>query len=123
VEYAVGRGKSRCPKHEAEARKKRTASPGTTPSWHRARRAALARDGYRCQKCGRTQAEAKKAGRTGKGLHVHHVDGVGSSRDETHDVDKLTTLCELCHNAVRAKKTRPTLEEWKAQIRARARRA
>lgn len=120
-EYAIP-GKSRCERHEAEAVKNRNSeNPGTTPEWRRARKAALERDGHRCTRCGKTQAQAKAESKHNRGLEVHHMDGEGSSRQGPHDLDKLATLCHGCHKAVRVKKTRPTLEEYRAAIMARAR--
>jgi len=117
-------GKSRCQAHQREAMAKRDLSPGTTPAWARARRAALERDGWRCTACGKTQAQAKADSPAGKGLEVHHRSGAGV-RAETHVLEDLVTLCRACHLDTLRAKSRPTLDEYKAQImeRARARRA
>jgi hypothetical protein len=52
-----------------------------------------------------TQEHQKAESKTGRGLQVHHV-GEGSFRDRQHDLDKLVTLCEVCHRRVRKKKMR-----------------
>src|SRR5688572_26826123 len=85
-EYAEP-GKSYCDGHAHEAVQGRT-SPGTTPAWRRARGAALERAGYRCEKCGRTEEQARAAGTH---LEVHHVDGRGVGAQQ-HDLDQLRVL-------------------------------
>jgi 5-methylcytosine-specific restriction endonuclease McrA len=67
---------------------KRKASGRTTDAWQRMRLAAFLRDGYACQRCGRTG--------TAKTLTVHlnpALDGdhLAATRDD------LTTLCRSCH--------------------------
>ena len=68
----------------------------------RERAAALKRDKYTCQCCGRKQSKAK--GKEVK-VEVHHVEGVGNW-DATMNViyeqllclpDKLETQCKECH--------------------------
>lgn len=50
----------------------------------------LERDGFICQLCGRQ-----------KRLHVHHIDGVGTTSDcPNNDWDNLITLCHYCHYAI-----------------------
>jgi DNA-directed RNA polymerase subunit RPC12/RpoP len=119
--YAIP-GKSRCEAHQREALAKRDLLPGTTPEWRQARKLALKRTGYRCERCGKTDAESRAEGKGG--LHVHHVDGRGV-RAQEHDQALLEVRCPSCHRRTLRKKTRPTLDEYKAQImeRARARRA
>lgn len=54
---------------------------------------ALKRDNYTCQVC--TAPNVK--------LHVHHIDGKGSTTDKAHrnnDIDNLITLCDSCHMTV-----------------------
>jgi 5-methylcytosine-specific restriction endonuclease McrA len=115
-EYALA-GKSRCETHQAEAIANGTRSPGTTPAWAKARKLALERDGYCCTRCGKTQAQAKAESKAGRGLEVHHLSGAGV-RAKSHDLDDLRTLCRPCHLRTMTKKHRPTVEEWKAEIRA-----
>ena len=62
------------------------------PRYDKNRERALKRDHYKCQLC-----------RSGKGLHVHHIDG----RDEryyngesNHALDNLITLCAKCHKEI-----------------------
>jgi DNA-directed RNA polymerase subunit RPC12/RpoP len=120
-EYAIP-GKSRCEAHQREAMKKRDLSPGTTPEWRRARKLALERTGYRCERCGKTDAESRAEGKGG--LHVHHADNRGV-RAQEHDQALLEVRCPGCHRLTLKRGSRPTLDEYKAQIveRARARRA
>lgn len=80
----------RCPEHTREAMRDGTRSPGTTPAWSRARKLALERAGYRCERCGKTDAESRAEGRGG--LHVHHVDGRGV-RAQEHDQVLLEVRC------------------------------
>ena len=69
----------------------------------RERSAALKRDGYCCQSCGRKQSKAK-----GKEFAVecHHISGI-DNWEEVIDIiyrrllcgpDKLVTLCPECHD-------------------------
>jgi len=68
----------------------------------RERAAALKRDSYTCQSCGRKQSKAK-----GKefDVQVHHVEGIGNWEmviDTVFDEllcspDKLRVLCPECH--------------------------
>jgi len=93
-------GRSRCAEHEAahEAARRRdpslTGRRGSTPEQRRARRAALARDRYRCRDCGRSARELRR----GEALEVHHVDG-DARNGAPHN---LRTLCTSCHRAAQA---------------------
>ena len=69
----------------------------------RERAAALKRDGYTCQCCGKKQSKAK-----GKEVDVvvHHLDGInwtGKAEEIRRDVlqtpARLQTLCVDCHDA------------------------
>ncbi len=53
------------------------------------RKLVLERDGYICQKCGRTDT-----------LHCHHIDPVKNNPIESADVDNCTTFCINCHKEV-----------------------
>jgi DNA-directed RNA polymerase subunit RPC12/RpoP len=92
-EYAIP-GRSRREAHRREALAKRDLSPGTTPAWRKARKIALERTGYRCERCGKTDAESRAEGKGG--LHVHHVDGRGV-RAQEHDQALLEVRCPPCH--------------------------
>lgn len=49
------------------------------------------RDGYKCQKCGKTQEQNLKE--INKKLSVHHIDG-----DDTNNVEEnMITYCNSCH--------------------------
>jgi len=71
----------------------------------RERQAALKRDDYTCQRCGRKQSRAK-----GKEVmvHVHHTEGTqywDKAVDSIYECilpspDKLVTLCKGCHEKV-----------------------
>jgi hypothetical protein len=115
-EYALP-GEARCEEHHHEAVKNKRRSPGTTGAWRKAREEALRRAGHRCEKCGRTEEQARAAGTW---LEVHHPDGRGVRADH-HDVEALQVLCRKpCHLDTLRKKTRPTLAEHQAQLRERA---
>jgi len=68
------------------------------PNWKRQARAARKRDGYTCQRCGITQAEA------GSVLPVHHIMPFcefGLARyEEANQLTNLITLCRSCHRYV-----------------------
>jgi len=75
--------------------------------------AALQREGHRCEKCGRTEEQARAAGTW---LEVHPRDGHGV-RAKQHDLDRIEVLCRTpCHLATLRAASRPTLEQWKAEI-------
>lgn len=53
-------------------------------------RLVLARDDYRCRRCG--------AGKTKpKSLHVHHIKAWSGNEDMRFDADNAITLCRACH--------------------------
>ncbi len=108
--YAIP-GKSRCEEHQREAIASRVISGGTTPAWRRARKIALERTGYTCERCGKTDADSRAAG--DGGLHVHHVDGRGV-RAEKHDQVLLEVRCPPCH---RLTLRRATLQRAPAERR------
>lgn len=62
-------------------------------SWPAARRAALERDGHRCQVCGTSRA-------SGTILHVHHKAPFRTfgSATQANDLSNLVTLCPSCHH-------------------------
>lgn len=70
------------------------------PFWPEARRMALRRDQYRCQRCGITDPEHIEE--RGRGLHVHHIKPVRTFDDheEANDLGNLISLCTGCHSAV-----------------------
>jgi 5-methylcytosine-specific restriction endonuclease McrA len=72
----------------------------------RERVAALKRDKYTCQECGKKQSKAK--GRE-VAVVVHHLDGISwdglielVARRLLQDPGKLTTLCAACHEEAEA---------------------
>lgn len=72
---------------------KRRTSGRTTAAWARLREAAIRRDGYACQRCGREGTVAT--------LTVHlRPELAGNHRAAT--LDDLTTLCRSCHGSVDA---------------------
>lgn len=117
--YADPKNGHRCTEHFREAMAKRDLSPGTTPEWRRARKIALERAGYVCEKCGKTDTESRAEGEGG--LHVHHIDGRGT-RARVHDQALLEVRCPPCHRLTLRRDTRPSFRELMAE-RARARRA
>jgi hypothetical protein len=55
------------------------------------RHLVLERDNYTCQICGKKP----------KKLHVHHIDGNGTTSEApNHDLDNRITLCPGCHAAI-----------------------
>jgi 5-methylcytosine-specific restriction enzyme A len=56
------------------------------PRWRALRLKVLARDGYKCQSCG-------KAGR----LEVDHVQPVRTHPERAYDPENLKSLCPACH--------------------------
>jgi DEAD/DEAH box helicase domain-containing protein len=69
------------------------------PNWDQQKRAALARDGERCQHCGAGQ-------RPGRRHDVHHIkpfrtfgyrQGVNGAYLQANALDNLITLCSSCH--------------------------
>ena len=70
--------------------------------WERTRRAAVARDGYRCRQCG-------KPGR----LEAHHEPPLEDGADP-YDVDGILTLCRGCHiERHRSDSMMPGRAEWR----------
>ena len=51
-------------------------------------------DNYTCQKCGKHQTELEDE------LHCHHIEGIQWEPLESADLDKVITLCKLCHSEV-----------------------
>lgn len=67
--------------------------------WRQAREKALARDNYKCQKCGLAER-----------LLVHHINykgrNLGSQKDMDNRLDNLVTLCHKCHNRLHRHKSK-----------------
>lgn len=68
--------------------------------WGDARKAALARDGRRCVRCGRGELDLTLPPHA-RGVEVHHRDehahGRHSASSCCHHVDGLETVCKPCH--------------------------
>lgn len=64
------------------------------PRWRPAQRAARARDGRTCRRCGTVQAR--------RALDVHHIQPVRTfpKPDDAHDLSNLVCLCPRCHHTV-----------------------
>lgn len=71
-------------------------------NWHEMRRAALERDGYVCQKCGKIQSEHEQE--HSFGLDVHHMEPLADfgTPEEANELDNLITVCRSCHNEIEA---------------------
>lgn len=65
------------------------------------RNAVLARDGYRCMRCGR---QCKKHE---KGLAAHHIRSYASEPSLRLDLKNGMTLCRACHMALHGRSPRP----------------
>jgi 5-methylcytosine-specific restriction protein A len=65
-------------------------------SWQAARRRALTRDHYLCQKC-------IKEGRITQADTVHHRVEISKDWSKRLNMDNLVSLCASCHNRVHAK--------------------
>ncbi len=74
------------------------------PNWEEQRRRALARDGYRCRRCGVSHQPRRP-------LHVHHVrpfrtfgyvPGENDAYLEANRLENLITLCARCHRLAEA---------------------
>ena len=67
------------------------------PSWPKQRKAALERDGHRCQDCGISGDEHVEL--VGEELHVHHITPFRKFDDheEANPLNNLVTLCRSCH--------------------------
>lgn len=53
----------------------------------------LARDGYKCARCG-------GAWRKGNGLHAHHIKPWAGHPGDRFSIDNIITLCRKCHSWV-----------------------
>lgn len=73
------------------------------------RAAVLAKDGYRCQNCG-------KLGPANL-LEAHHVIWLSNSGE--HNVDNGQCLCKDCHFAVHRPAVSPERQEWVDLLRSR----
>ena len=71
--------------------------------WEPIREKVFARDGRRCQQCG-------KAGR----LEAHHV--LPLKENGSNDMDNLTTLCRGCHIEVHRPPESPRQAAWRAMV-------
>lgn len=86
------------------------------PDWNQQRQKRRERDDNKCVVCGLSNGEHKE--RTGKSLHVHHIQRKESFRDEEGEIDferanrmeNLITLCETCHNRWEGIPLRPQYE-------------
>lgn len=55
--------------------------------------------GYKCEKCGLTDAESMK--KWDRHLDIHHIDGKGrTSKKPNHSRSNLIVLCRICHMAI-----------------------
>ena len=70
---------------------------GRGPGWSQARRSARKRDGFACQRCGKTTEDE------GRALDVHHIKPFRCFNGDykaAHHLDNLITLCNSCHQTV-----------------------
>ena len=59
-------------------------------------RGVLARDGYRCRKCGAPKGKPKS-------LHVHHIEPWAGNEALRFDASNAVTLCRPCHSWVHSR--------------------
>lgn len=71
------------------------------PAYLRWRNAVLARDGYRCQSCGRQCRKHEK------GLAAHHIRSYASEPALRLALDNGLTLCRRCHMELHGRSPRP----------------
>jgi len=72
------------------------------------REVVIARDGYKCTKCGVTKGR----------LDVHHIDGEGHGKEEpNNNMDNLITLCHRCHSLTHWEERKKIIEKYKEEIR------
>lgn len=76
----------------------------TGSTWNRIKALALARDNFRCRRCGKK--ENKQATRR-LCIEVHHIMPFRCFRDKSHahDLDNLISYCRSCHHVEDSKKT------------------
>lgn len=67
---------------------------GIPPDWSNRRDQVLARDGYKCTKCGYPEGFKRKS----RELHVHHIVHISDGGDNR--MSNLITLCHICHRNV-----------------------
>ncbi len=65
----------------------------------------LARDGYRCRRCGGGKRGARS-------LHAHHITPWAGNEARRFDLDNAVTLCRPCHQSVHSKAN--AAREWLA---------
>ena len=63
--------------------------------WAEVNRVVLARDGYKCQRCG--AGNCRKTHRGQGVLCLHHIRGWSEYPALRLDPDNITTLCKTCH--------------------------
>ena len=79
---------SRCQEHRLPDRRPSTARRGSRAEIDKRRRAALVRDQFTCQHCG-------KVDRSGKSLHADHI--IEGQDGGSNDLSNLQILCVACH--------------------------
>jgi len=72
--------------------------------WNSRRKKAIKRDDYTCANCG-----AIGGTRGSADLHVHHI--VPKSKNGTHDLSNLKTLCKECHKSIHSDSSAPNRED------------
>jgi len=79
------------------------------PNWYVQRRAARARDDYKCRTCGMSEREHKSE--YGSRLDVHHIKKARLFDDHKarNDLKNLLTLCKRCHKKWEHMGVRPQL--------------
>jgi hypothetical protein len=79
------------------------------PNWYVQRRAARARDDYKCRSCGMSEREHKSE--YGSRLDVHHIKKARLFDDHKarNDLKNLLTLCKRCHKKWEHMGVRPQL--------------
>lgn len=82
---------------------------GNVPYWQWMREEAQRRAGYRCERCGKPEAECGK-----NGLHVHHK--IPQTKGGEHSLSNLEALCPGCHSRLHAEARHEAREARAAEV-------